>query len=287
LVSRIFGFQTSRIDVRPIREYVSRNLWTGTGLEIPGLQEARILTCSKCGATLADNSRFCTICGNSILEPQAAAPPVAVPPPAPAPVVPEETSGKAVASLICGIINIFPLCVVAIILGHISLSQISKSAGRLKGRGLAIAGLVMGYLGLVAIPFILIVAAIAIPNLLRAKISANEASAVGNVRNIVSAEVSYATLHPQTGFTCNLSDLSSAGLIDSSLAGGQKYGYIFALQNCTAEKEGDPASHFQITASPVKYNSTGVRAFCADESGVMRSDNTGSAQCVDHGSPLE
>jgi type II secretory pathway pseudopilin PulG len=201
-------------------------------------------------------------------------------------VVAEETSGKAIASLVCGIVNVFPFCVIAIILGHISLSQIGKSAGRLKGRGLAIAGLVMGYLGLVAIPFILIVAAIAIPNLLRAKISANESSAVGSVRNIVSAEISYQTAHPQTGFTCNLFDLS--GLLDSALVSGQKHGYVFSLQNCTVEKEGDPASHFQITTSPVVFNSSGVRAFCTDESGVVRMDQSGSAQgCLDHGSPLE
>ena len=248
------------------------------------------MTCSKCGATLADNSRFCANCGNAVLEPQAIGTPVAsdaFPAPPPAPVVAEETSGKAVASLVCGIIGIFPFSLVAVILGHISLSQIGKSAGRLKGRGLAIAGLVLGYLGLVMIPFILIIAAIAIPNLLRAKIAANEAAAVGNVRNIVSAEISYSTLHPQAGFTCDLADLGSAGLIEPSLTSGKRTGYVFALQNCTAEKEGDPASHFQIIATPVTHNQTGARQFCADESGVTKSDNSETAQCVDHGVPLE
>jgi hypothetical protein len=210
-----------------------------------------------------------------------------VSPPLTAPPLTAETSGKAVASLILGIINVFPLCIVAIVLGHISLSEIKKSAGRLKGEGLAIAGLILGYLGLVAIPFILIVAAIAIPNLLRAKIAANEASAVGNLRNIVTAEVSYATMHPQTGFTCDLSELGSAGLITSTLASGQRTGYVFILQNCTAEKEGDPASHFLVVASPVTYHTTGVRQFCADESGVIRMDNTGNAQCVERGVPLQ
>jgi competence protein ComGC len=205
---------------------------------------------------------------------------------APAPFI-AETSGKAIASLILGIINVFPLCIVAIVLGHISLSQIKKSAGRLKGEGLAITGLILGYLGLVAIPFILIVAAIAIPNLLRARISANEASAVGSVRILVEAEINYQTANPKTGFTCKLSDLASAGLITSDLASGKKYGYVFALQNCTAEKEGDPASHFQIIASPVTFNQTGVRQFCVDDSGVVKSDNSGSAQCVDRGAPLE
>ena len=245
------------------------------------------MTCSKCGAALADNSRFCANCGNSLVEAQASASPVAPPPPVPGPVVAQQTSGKAIASLILGIINVFPLSVIAVILGHLSLSEIKKSAGRLKGEGLAIAGLILGYLGLVAIPLIVILAAIAIPNLLRAKIAANEASAVGNVRNIMTAEVSYATLHPQTGFTCNLSALGSAGLIDPRLASGRRTGYIFALQNCTAEKAGDPASHFQVIASPVTYNQTGVRQFCADESGVTRMDNTGNAQCVDRGVPLE
>ena len=248
------------------------------------------MICTKCGATLAENSRFCSICGNSILEPQAAGTPVApvaFPPPPPAPVVASETSGKAVASLICGIIGIFPFCVIAIILGHISLSQIGKGAGRLTGKGVAIAGLVLGYLGLAAIPFILIIAAIAIPNLPRAKISANEASAVSSVRILQAAEVSYKMANPKTGFTCNLSDLGSTGLLNSELASGRKYGYVFVLQNCIADKEGDPASHFQITATPVTYNQTGVRQFCDDESGVTRMDNTGSAQCVDHGVPLE
>ncbi len=245
------------------------------------------MTCSKCGATVAEDSRFCSICGNSVLEPQAAGPPIAFPPPLGAPVASPETSGKAVASLICGIISIFPFCVVAIILGHIAVSQIGKSAGRLTGKGVAIAGLVLGYLGLVAIPFIAIIAAIAIPNLLRAKISANEAMAVGSVRTLVAAEISYQTANPKTGFTCNLSDLGSTGLVDSRLASGRKYGYVFVLQNCTADKEGDPAAHFQIVASPVTYNSTGVRQFCADESGVTKSDNSRSAQCVDHGVPLD
>ena len=246
------------------------------------------MTCSKCGTTQADGSRFCSVCGNPVLEPPAAASQVAPPLPAPVFVAAPETSGKAIASLVCGIVNVFPFCVVAVILGHISLSQISKSAGRLKGRGLAIAGMVLGYFGLVAIPFILIIAAIAIPNLLRAKISANEASAAGNVRNLVAAEISYQATNPKAGFTCKLSDLGSAGLINSSLASGQRTGYVFVLQNCGADNEGDPISKFQITASPATPNSTGVRAFCADESAVVWVDDTGSAKnCLKQGAPLQ
>ena len=246
------------------------------------------MTCPSCGVNLTGDVQFCSNCGASLSHAQPTIGPVTTPPPTPAPVGPQQTSGKAIISLVCGIINVFPLFVVAIIFGHLALSEIKKSAGRLKGEGLAIAGLVMGYLGIVAIPFILIVAAIAIPNLLRAKISANEASAVGSVRTLVAAEINYSATHPNTGFTCDLSDLTAAGLIDSRLASGQRHGYTFSLQNCMGEKEGAPISKFQMTATPVTYNSTGVRAFCADESGVFRQDREGSAQyCLNGGAPVE
>ena len=198
-----------------------------------------------------------------------------------------ETSGKAVGSLVCGIINIFPLSVVAIILGHISLSEIKKSAGRLQGRGLAIAGLVLGYLGVAFIPFILIVAAIAIPNLLRAKIAANEAAAMGSVRTLVTAETSYSAMNPTKGYTCSLPDLASAGLITGPLASGEKTGYRFELQNCTSETDGGPATKFQITAVPLKFNATGVRAFCADESAVLRVSHGSAETCLANSVPLE
>jgi type II secretory pathway pseudopilin PulG len=250
----------------------------------------RNLTCNNCGTALDDNAQFCSNCGTLTKQPQfAATPPAASVPSYPPPIAyPPQTSGKAVASLVCGIINVFPFCVIAVILGHISLSQIKKSAGRLKGEGLAIAGLIFGYLGLVSIPVILIVAAIAIPNLLRAKIAANESSAVGSVRNIVLAEMTYQSNNPTVGFTCSLSDLSAAGLIDSTLAGGQRHGYSFSLQNCVAGNEGGPVSKFQLTATPLTYKTTGFGAFCADETNAVRVDREGSAQnCVDHGTALE
>jgi hypothetical protein len=181
--------------------------------------------------------------------------------------------------MICGIIGIFPFCLIAVIIGHISISEIRQSAGRLTGRGLAITGLILGYLGLVTIPLIVIAAASLMPNLFRARISASEVSAAVSVREIVTAEINYQTSHPQTGFTCNLSDLSP--LIDSDLVSGQKGGYVFTLQNCTAAKEGDPISKYQVTAAPTASDR---KAFCADEVGVTRMDRGGSPQgCLDHG----
>ena len=200
----------------------------------------------------------------------------------------QQTSGKAIASLICGIINVFPFFIVAVILGHLSLSDIRKSAGRLKGQGLAIAGLVLGYLGIVFIPVILIIAAIAIPNLLRARIAANESAAVGTVRNLVTSEVAYSTNNPNVGFTCNLEDLASVGMDDPRLRSGQKSGYRFYLRNCQREEGATAVSKFQIIAVPAVSNQTGRRAFCADERGVVMVDDGGSeTNCVANGSPLE
>ena len=118
--------------------------------------------CSKCGANNPDEGRFCVGCG-APLHGQSGVP--AVPPPvmtspipglAPPYTGPTETSGKAIASLICGLLFfIFPAAVAAIILGHLSLSEINKSAGRLSGRGMAITGLVFGYGGILFISFIL------------------------------------------------------------------------------------------------------------------------------------
>ena len=242
------------------------------------------MNCPRCGATLADGSQFCSNCGNAI--PPAQFSPTTVPTPG-MPTAQQKTSGMAIASLVCGILNVFPLSVIAIVLGHVSLSQIKKNAGQIQGKGLAIAGLVLGYLGIVAIPFILIIAAIAIPNFLRAKIAANESSAVGSVRVLETAELVYRQQHQSEGFTCSLADLKSAGLRDSALLSGQKNGYVFNLQNCTAKSAGTPVSTFQVTAVPLTLRTNGMKAFCADETGSIRFDSEGAAQdCLDRGSPL-
>jgi type IV pilus assembly protein PilA len=242
--------------------------------------------CAACGNTMTADDRFCRVCGRMAsagagATPTATATPVAA--------GPAETSGKAIASLICGLSFFVPfLFVAAIVFGHLALSEIRKSAGRLKGEGLAIAGLVLGYLWIVGIPIILIIAAIAIPNLLRARMAANEASAVASIRSLVTAEVSYSTAHPNRGYTCTLSDLAGDHLINSVLASGQRNGYEFELLNCAPETSGGPNAKFQVVAHPMTANQTGVRAFCSDESAVVKVDAGGSAQgCLENGSMLQ
>jgi type IV pilus assembly protein PilA len=238
--------------------------------------------CPACGNSMAAGERFCRVCGRDgaagTVTPAVTTPTVVA--------VPAETSGKAILSLVCGLLFFVPLAfVAAIVLGHLALSQIRKSAGRLKGEGIAMAGLVLGYIWIAGIPVFLIIAAIAIPNLLRARMAANESPAVASVRTFNSAEVTYSTEHPDVGFTCSLSDLST--LADGSVAEGQKSGYAFELKGCLAGADGANLKYL-VVAYPVTRNQSGVRAFCSDESAVIKVSASGVAQdCVENGTYLQ
>jgi type IV pilus assembly protein PilA len=237
--------------------------------------------CPACGNPVGADETFCRVCGRQLKATPHMAAPAGSPTAA-------DTSGKAVASLVFGLfLFFFPFSIVAIIFGHLSLSDIKKSAGRLTGRGLAIAGLLLGYAGVAFIPIVLIIAAIAIPNVLRARMAANESSAVAGTRTLMTAEMSYASGHPEEGYTCSLSKLAQADLIAGALAQGQKNGYAFALSGCDPEPSGR-IEHYRIVAYPVRENQTGIRSFCADDSGVLKTDAAGSVQkCFDGGTNLE
>jgi type IV pilus assembly protein PilA len=247
------------------------------------------VNCPACGNPATLGERFCRVCGQRVpqqLSTTLGATATAAPPAiTSAPITAAETSGKAIASLIFGLfIFFFPASIVAIVLGHLSLSEIRKSAGRLKGEGLSIAGLVLGYMGVAGVPFILIIAAIAIPNLLRARMAANEAAGVASIRILATAEATYSSMHPDVGYTCSLSDLGAAQLIGGPLASGQKSGYTFELSGCTAGEQG-AVTKYRVFASPLTRNQTGIRNFCADESAVIKVKANGSVQqCLENGS---
>ncbi len=227
---------------------------------------------------------FCPTCGSSLSgapAPQVAGVPVSPAVPA-AYAGPQETSGKATASLICGIVAYlilpFLAAIPAIVLGHLALSDIKKKTGPWKGSGLAIAGMVMGYAQVVLIPFILIIAAIAIPNLLRARMAANEASAVGALRTYNLAMVNYATQCHNIGFPASVTNLGAgngdcdgANLVVSQLAAPAaiRSGYRFFYSPGSADNFGHVVS-YTITADPLTENATGNRHFFTDESGVIR-----------------
>jgi type IV pilus assembly protein PilA len=243
------------------------------------------MICGKCGQRLADNAQFCGSCGQAVTTQTAA-----VPTPGPStslPSVMPETSGLAIGSLIAGIFFfIFPAAIAAIVFGHIARSNIRKSAGRLIGNGMALAGLILGYMGIAFIPFILIIAAIAIPNLLRARISADEASAVGSIRVINTAEIGYAAAHPSTGYTCSMSDLRE--FANGPLPDNRSFGYVFELKGCEGEAQGGPNRKFQVVASPMTANQAGVRVFCSDQTAVVKTSSSGSAEaCSETGTELQ
>lgn len=252
----------------------------------PALGGKKIVFCPQCGNAVSDEERFCRVCGRASTASAGAGHDPSLPP---AVGTPAPTSGKAIASLVLGLLSFTLFAAIpAIVFGHIALSEVTKSAGRLQGRGMAIAGLVLGYLGIAMLPFILIIAAIAIPNVLRARIAANEASAVGSLRTLEVAEVAFVSAHPDSGYTCSLSDLWNAGLITPPLSNGTKNGYVFALQGCASNAPSGPIARYQIVAYPIARNQGGVRAFCSDESGVVKADLHGTADdCLANGAPLE
>lgn len=142
---------------------------------------------------------------------------------------------------------------------------------------------------LIVVAIILIIAAIAIPNLIRARIAANQSSAAASLRTLASSEAMYqstyqngytpnglVTLGPATTPSCN-----TAGLIDSNLSSGSKSGYSFTWKTgtTTVTNSGSGCSTagfadgFAYTAQPISGN-TGTQYFCVDATNVIRSDST-------------
>ena len=144
---------------------------------------------------------------------------------------------------------------------------------------------------LIVVAIILIIAAIAIPNLLRARMAANEASAVATIRTINTAEVTYNSTYPTVGFAPALINLggalgaacvpssTTACLVDAVVAnngnpaGGGKSGYKFSTGTGTVA--GGVNVGYVALAAPITINQTGIRAFCAEEDGVVRVDPAG------------
>jgi type IV pilus assembly protein PilA len=148
---------------------------------------------------------------------------------------------------------------------------------------------------LIVVAIILIIAAVAIPNLIRSKIAANEASAVASCRTVNTAEIVYSsTYNTSTVFSDTLNSLGDGGtaancggtttvptssaacLIDSALENaisggtpGSKSGYTFTYAPVVGS--------YSLNAGPVSVNSTGVRYFYTDQSAVIRANFTGAA----------
>jgi type IV pilus assembly protein PilA len=139
---------------------------------------------------------------------------------------------------------------------------------------------------LIVVAIILIIAAIAIPNLLRSKMAANEASAVGSLRTINTASVAYSTTfgnYPPAlvdigpnGLAAGSAPTSTqADLIDAVLAAGAKSGYTFTYTAGAAN------TSYTLTAAPTSVGSSGQRYFFTDGSGVIRANTAAAATVAD------
>jgi prepilin-type N-terminal cleavage/methylation domain-containing protein len=129
---------------------------------------------------------------------------------------------------------------------------------------------------LIVVAIILIIAAIAIPNLLRAKIAADESSAAASMRTISTSELTYSMSYPTIGYG-NLAALGgpincvsssvTACMIDSVLTTGNKSGYTFAVT--ASASAGAVMDQYIATAIPQALNITGVKGFCVIEDHVI------------------
>jgi type IV pilus assembly protein PilA len=145
---------------------------------------------------------------------------------------------------------------------------------------------------LIVIAVIMVIAALAIPKLLSARLAANEASAISSIKNILTAQVGYAAAYPVVGYADNLTklafpqpgqpvDQNAAGFLDWVLGCASqpcpKSGYKFAIINAS----GTPTiGSFTVTAEPLSPGTTGNRGFCADQTGTLSYDPTGGTNCT-------
>jgi len=139
---------------------------------------------------------------------------------------------------------------------------------------------------LIVVAIILIIAAIAIPNFLRAKIAANEASAVTSVHAVNTSEIGYLSAYPSIGFSVSLAALGNGGVIpcpgtanascfiDPALASTTKSGYKFTYaQNASTS----PSNGYTLNADPQAYGLTGQTSFYSDQTSAIHYNPTGPA----------
>jgi prepilin-type N-terminal cleavage/methylation domain-containing protein len=144
---------------------------------------------------------------------------------------------------------------------------------------------------LIVVAIILIIAAIAIPNFLRSRIAANQASAIESMRVISTAEVTYSTTFG-TGFSASLSALAppaagqpttstAAGLLDETLGGGYKSGYSFFYTPSQYNAALNTWNGYTLNGNPSTYGQTGGVYYYTDQSFVIRANTTAAAASTD------
>jgi len=197
--------------------------------------------------------------------------------------------GYAIASLVLGILSLPTVglllvgAMTSVALGVVALVKASRQPEEYGGKGMAITGIVLAGVSILLIPFVGIVAAIAIPSLLRARVSANEAAALGDMRTVVSAEAAYQA--ENAGYFDRLECLATPGqcipgyhgssMIDQRLLSTEDKGYRRTFypgpraEPTPAKASPTSLMAFAYVATPVSPGRTGVRTFCGDATGVI------------------
>lgn len=168
-------------------------------------------------------------------------------------------SGLAVSSLVLACIafvtTLFLIGIliapIGLILGIVALVKVKRQPRVYGGKGMAIAGVVLNSLVVLALPMI---AAIAIPNLLAARRAANEAGTISGIKTIAQAQE---TVLSTSTLCADLSQLASKGLIDSALASGTKFGYRYTVANLPSKG----CEIYAVPTQPVGMSATGSRSF--------------------------
>jgi prepilin-type N-terminal cleavage/methylation domain-containing protein len=158
-----------------------------------------------------------------------------------------------------------------------ALTQTKKGRSSRRANGFSLIEL------LIVVAIILIIAAIAIPNLLRSRMAANEAATSQNMRTIITAEAAYSTTYG-IGFSATLADLGNMGgplgplaadLIESDLALGTKSGYTYTY--VSSPPVGGIIYDYKMNTDPISVGSTGQRHFYTDQTGVIRQNTVAVA----------
>lgn len=149
---------------------------------------------------------------------------------------------------------------------------------------------------LIVVAVILVIAAIAVPNLLRARERANESAAVASMRTINAAESMYSNAYPQVGYAGSLADLGSRGsdcestspsnaciIMDNTLSSGLKGGYTFDLVNDSQV----PSQEYTLTASPQSGATSGRCSFFSDQTGAISAGTSGGPRLPLDGSSCD
>jgi uncharacterized protein DUF4190 len=190
-----------------------------------------------------------------------------------------QNSNKAIASLVCGVLFMCaPASIAAIILGHLALVDIKRTAGRMAGRGMAIAGLTLGYVGIGLTTLYFIFIFVVVLNTFSRNVPMNEAAAIATMRSYEMALKAYAEKCPAQGYPATLStlgpgrgDCTRANLIhDPRLVGGTPVYKGYAFEYRPGVHGNDQVTVFALVARPIMPGSTGKRFFYLDEAGVIR-----------------